>query len=195
MKSRGVSVGFLDFALNLACILLAIMVVSTIEEAKKSEGSVTPKAEFLIEMTWPDGSQNDMDLYVRAPNGEIVYFKNMRTPLMFLDVDNLGVGNTYMSENGSSKAIPARVEITTIRGIVPGRYTVNVHEYRQNVPGIEAVRVKVTKLNPYSVISDSQYSLNATGAERTFVNFTVNDAGAVTSIDASQVRLVSRKEP
>ena len=111
---------------------------------------------------------------------------------MFLDVDNVGTSNTIVDTDGSSKPIPDRTEVTTIRGIMPGVYSVNVHEYHKGEDHPEDVKVKVIKLNPYSVISESTKTFDAEGEEQTFCNFTVASDGSVSDVFLSPVKMVGQ---
>ena len=54
---------------------------------------VIVNAEFIITMSWPKDSKDDIDLYVMDPAGNIVYFRDKDNGLMHLDRDDLGDKN------------------------------------------------------------------------------------------------------
>lgn len=191
MRNRGLPGCFFDLAMGALFGLLAVVAVSTVKPSK-ADGITTPKAEFEVELTWPDNSPTDYDLYVKSPDGQIVFFKNKTTALMGLDRDNTGISsNTVEMPDGGTKVMPDRTEIITIRGIVAGTFQVNVHAYRRDT-GMppEDVRVRVIKINPYSVVFDDTKSFDAMGEEKTYVNFTVTDSGAVSEVFVSPSKMV-----
>ncbi len=123
-----VTASFFDLFSILVLVLLAIVAVSTPEESKKKDdlGKIIPKAEFLITLTWDDNSRDDVDLYVKGPDGQIAFFHNSSAGYMFLDHDNLGISNNVvMNPDGSATQLPDRTEIVTVRAIVPGDYAVH----------------------------------------------------------------------
>jgi len=59
--------------------------------AKRADIEV--KAEFLITVFWPDNLEDDVDIYVEDPAGNLVWFKSREPGLMHLDRDDLGKRN------------------------------------------------------------------------------------------------------
>lgn len=193
MRNNGVPAPFLDMAFGVLFVFLAIIIISTVDDPKKqNDPAPVPKAEFLITLTWDDGSQDDIDLYVRAPDGSIVYFRNKQTPLAFLDTDNTGLSNAVQSPDGSYVAIPSRQEVVTIRAIVPGEYVVNAHFYRKSsAPGfVNHAKMTLVKLNPYSAVTEANAVFDLQGQEQTLTNFTVDASGIVTSVFVAPVKMV-----
>ena len=87
----GTFVPFTDMLFNVV-IGLAFMVFiafSLINPTAKS-GAVELKAELLITMNWPDNDTDDMDIYVRDPAGNIVWYHGREAGLMHLDHDDRG---------------------------------------------------------------------------------------------------------
>jgi len=63
-------------------------------------GIIDPKAEFLITVSWEDGSANDIDTWVEGPQGTLVWYKQTQNGLMHLDRDDRIVNvHYYKSEN------------------------------------------------------------------------------------------------
>ncbi|MGY6251680.1 hypothetical protein ACXIUS_29845 [Bosea thiooxidans] len=177
---EGLSPSFLDMAMTVVCVLLAMMLISVFSEPKPAAGVLTPKAEFLIEMTWDDGSASDVDLYARGPDGKVVFFGSRKTEVMFLDNDNTGNGNGSVAD---------RREVVTVRAVVPGNYSFNVHAYR--LAGSVSVKLRVLKLNPYSVVSERAVTFDTQGQERTLAAMHVRADGSAEAYEA-QTRMVGK---
>ena len=196
MRARaavGIPAPFLDMAMGLIFVFLAVILISTVDEPKKAvvEAPV-PKAEFLVVLNWDDESRDDIDLYVRSPDKNVVYFSRRQTPLMFLDADNLGMNNSIDMPDGSVSAVPTRREVVTIRAIMPGESVVHAHFYKKNSPPGTPTNLvmTVTKLTPFSEVTRAQAVFDTQGQEQTLANFTVEPDGKVTSVFLAPVSLV-----
>lgn len=187
---EGLSTSFLDMAMTVAVILLTLVMILNSEAVKPTDGIIKPKAEFLIELTWTDGSPDDIDLYAKGPDGKIVFFGRRDTPLMFLDLDNTGRSNTVDMPDGSRKEIADRRETITIRATQPGEYVVNGHMYRANGTAPNNVKLTVTKINPYRVVTVVEAVMDTERQEKTLVNFTVDGNGGVSSVFLVPTRMV-----
>ena len=171
---------FFDFAMSVLFVFMALFMLSTMDTPKPSAGVLTPKAEFLVEMTWDDGSSSDVDLYAKGPDGRVVFFGSRKTEVMFLDNDNVGTGNGQVND---------RREIVTVRAVSPGTYTFNAHAYR--LAGPVSVKLRVLKLNPYSVVSETSYAFDTQGQERTLAAMNVRADGSAEPYEA-QTRMVGK---
>ncbi len=197
-KPSGLPVAFGDTVLNTALAFIALFVLAVLLIAPKkveAEGKVTPKAEFLIVLDWPSGSLSDIDLHVKGPDGKVVFFGNRETALMFLDRDQLGaVNNTVVMPDGEQKSVNDRREIITIRTVMPGEIIVNAHYYSQRSGDVAPVPVKltVTKLNPFKIITVAEAVLEEKGQEITLANFVLDEAGRVTSVYVVPTQMVGR---
>jgi hypothetical protein len=83
----------------------------------------------------------------------------------------------------------------SIRGIVPGEYTVNVNYYVKYFPNAPLVpvpvAVKVEKLNPVvEIIYADTTTLDQVGQEKTAVRFLVADDGRVTDVYHGEKSLI-----
>ncbi|PPQ34434.1 hypothetical protein CCS01_10865 [Rhodopila globiformis] len=181
----GTFVPFTDMLFNVV-IGLAFMVFiafALINPVAKT-GAIEMKAEFLITMNWPDNDLNDMDLYVEDPAGNIVWYHGREAGLMHLDHDDRGSGRERITVNGRTIQNPLNQEIVTIRGIVPGEYVVNAHEFVANSPNKIPVSIKVEKLNPTaSVVYYGTHDFDHKGQEETFVRFTLDADGKVSDVE------------
>src|SRR5437660_10812507 len=114
-------------ALQVVAFLFFLALLAMNPEAK--QGKIDTKAEFIISMTWPDNHPDDIDLYVEDPLGNIVWYHVREAGFMVLDRDDRGGVNNSVLVNGKKMTSPIREETVSIRGIVPGEYTINVHHY------------------------------------------------------------------
>ena len=115
-------------ALQVVAFLFFIALLAIAPEAK--EGKVDSKAEFIITMDWPDNHPDDLDLFVQDPAGNIAWYRHREAGFMVLERDDRGGANDFIVVNGKKISSPIREEIVTIRGIVPGEYTVNVSHFQ-----------------------------------------------------------------
>jgi len=167
--------------------VLAVLFMNPV--AKK--GIVDPKAEYLITVTWPDNNPDDIDTWVEDPNGELVWFRGRDAGLIHLDRDDRGMLNDTLDINGNIVKNPLNQEVVTIRGVVPGEYTVNVHYYASETEKPVQVTVKVDKVNPtLEVVYYDTLSLDKKGDEKTALTFRINQDGRVSDIGHIQKSLV-----
>jgi len=172
------------------CFLIALMVMNP--KALKA-GDIPSKAEYIITMSWPDLNANDLDTWVQDPKGQMVWFRAREAGLMHLDRDDRGMTNDVIVINGKEVVNPLNQEVVTLRGIMPGEYTVNVHYYdtRDGQP-VEA-NVSVLKVNPRAeVVFYGSVKLAKKGDEATAVRFTLLPDGSVTNINNLPKTLVER---
>jgi hypothetical protein len=158
----------------------------------KSDGKeISRKAEFIVTMAWPDMHPDDVDLYVQDPAGALVWYNQRSMGFMSLERDDRGQTNDFIRVNGQKMWSPIRQEIVSIRGVLPGEYTVNVSLYEHTASAPVPVSVKVEKLNPVvSVIYYDTLVLAQTDEEKTAVRFTLAEDGSVTGTSSSAKSLI-----
>ena len=175
---------FLDLLFNVLIGFVFLFIVSFLlinPIAKRADIEV--KAEFLITVFWPDNLEDDVDIYVEDPAGNLVWFKSREPGLMHLDRDDLGKRNDEVVTAAGTILFPENREIVTLRGIVPGEYVVNVHCYFKVAVDPVPVTVQIDKINPYSVVLRETVDLANKGEEITVTRFSVNSKGEVTNIN------------
>jgi hypothetical protein len=175
--------------LQVVAFLFFIALLAMNPEAK--EGKIESKAEFIITMTWPDEHPDDMDLYAEDPLGNIVWYHVREGGFMVLDRDDRGSANNTITVDGRKLTSPFRQETISIRGIVPGEYTVNVHYFLATRGGPVPVVVKVEKINPMvEVVSHANLMLSRMGEEKTAVRFKLASAGNVIDVNQREKSLI-----
>ena len=204
-RSYGSQVAFIDLLFNtlVGFVFLFVMAFILINPiAKKSNVEIV--AEYIIKITWPTDSPDDIDLWMRDPLGNFVGFKSKDVGLMSLNRDDLGTSNdTVYDPKGKPIKVFRNEEMVTIRGIVPGEYIVNVHYYNKKV-AVEQngeknyvpmpIQVQIEKINPYNVVFAREVFLDRRGHEVTVTRFTVNEDGSVTNFNTLSYGIVGRVE-
>ena len=182
---------FLDLLFNILIGFVFLFIVSFLlinPIAKRADIEV--KAEFLITVFWPDNLEDDVDIYVEDPVGNLVWFKSREPGLMHLDRDDLGKRNDEVTTAAGTILFPENREIVTLRGIIPGEYVVNVHCYFKAGAEPVPVTIQIDKINPYSVVLRETVELANKGEEITVTRFSVKGNGEVTNVNKLPKKLV-----
>jgi hypothetical protein len=186
---------FTDLLFNalLGFTLLFMIAITAINPPAKKQGDIPAKAEMIVTTTWADGLKDDVDTWVEAPDGEVVWYRNPDGGLMHLDRDDRGAENDTLLVDGVPVVNPLNQEVVTVRGLLPGDYVVNLHRYHADGTSVLPVEVNVVKVNPrLQVVYYGTVDLAAQGTERTAVRFTVGRDGSVSGINTLQKNLVER---
>ncbi|WP_415887703.1 hypothetical protein ACMXYR_10220 [Neptuniibacter sp. QD29_5] len=158
-------------------------------------GIIDPKAEFIITVSWPDGSPNDIDVWALGPKGEKVYYKRTQQGLMHLDRDDRGNANDTQVIDGKTITNPINQEVLTIRGRPPGEYVINLHYFKSENDEPVPVTVYLAEVNPVlKVISYTTETLAAENDELTALRFTLNTQGKVTNINKLQKSIIKANQ-
>jgi hypothetical protein len=201
-KNRYASwMAFVDFLFNytIAFSFLFIVAFMMIRPQSNSEAQVKAKAEFILTMTWPDEAFDDIDLWLQLPSGEKVWYNHKNAEFATLDRDDLGApGDLYRLHPSDPTdlrkgLIKLNREVITLRAIVPGRYVAAAHVYnvhdtvnefttKQKLP--YDAKLEIQKINPrVMTVANSVVSLQRVGQSSSFVAFTIDENGDVTSIE------------
>jgi hypothetical protein len=195
---------FYDMLFNMLIAFVFCFIVALLAMNPKAlkAGDVPSKAEYIITLSWPDFDPDDIDTWVEAPSGDVVWFRNRDAGLMHLDRDDRGRASNTIVVDGRTVVNPLNQEVVTIRGIVPGEYVVNAHYYQaRDADGKDLkdggfpvpVTLTVVKVNPRAeVVYYGQHTLQRRGEEVTFVRFTVQADGSVGGINTLPKKLVER---
>jgi len=186
---------FTDLLFNalLGFTLLFMIAITAINPPSKKQGDIPAKAELIVTTTWADGLKDDVDTWVEAPDGEVVWYRNPDGGLMHLDRDDRGAENDTLLVDGTPVVNPLNQEVITVRGLLPGDYVVNLHRYQTDGDSVLPVQVNVVKVNPrLEVVFYGTVDLPTKGSERTAVRFTVNRDGSVSGINTLQKNLVQQ---
>jgi len=181
----------------LAFTALFVLAFSMVNENKdRSKSNVEVKAEYIITMIWPDDMDNDIDIYVEDPLGNLCFFRRREEGLMHLDRDDLGFKNDTVETPSGKIKYPYNREIITLRGYHAGEYCINAHAFKKFDPRPCEVTVQVDKLNPVmkTMIINSA-TLTESGGEKTVLRFRLDSAGEILSSNTLQKSLTKTGRP
>lgn len=178
------STSFLDLLFNSLLAFVSFFMLSLLMiKVENNKSQIESKAEFLITLQWAEDQNDDIDLYVENPLGDLVFFRTKEIGLMHLERDDLGRANDYITlADGSWHIYKENREIVSLRGIIAGEYTINLHVYNKASQNPTVVNVKVEKINPYSIIAVKDITLTQAREEQTAFRIKLNAEGNVTKI-------------
>ena len=191
-KRRGYTDPFTDLVFNtLLGITFLLIITMLFINPENKEGKINPKAEYIITVSWPDWSPDDIDTWVESPRGDVIWFRNPEGGLMNLDRDDRGMLNDYIMIGGQKKANPLNQEIVTIRGVIAGEYVINVHYYHSEDGKAVPVQVKVERVNPVlEVVYYGEVTLEKQGEEHTMIRIRIAPDGSVVATNSIPKKLV-----
>lgn len=190
---------FLDMVFNLVLAFAFLFLVSWLmvrPPAPPTTPNIQLKAEFIIQLSWPDGSLDDVDMWLQLPDGRKVMYLAKDKGIAVLDRDDLGgFQDLTKSPDGEVKWIKLNRELITIRAIEPGRYIVALHVFsaKTEYEGVKSetvlpfeATVEMTKLNPQAaLITREQIQLTRNNDRITAFAFTIDDKGDVINVEKS----------
>ena len=153
-------------------------------------GNVNLKAENIITIEWKESLPDDVDIWVKDPNGEIVSYLKKDAGWLHLDRDDRGVINDKVSINGEEYTYPINREVVTLRGIIPGEYIVNLYLYDNKSNNPVDVKLIIEKVNPsLKLVYFNNITLMQNDSEMTIARFNLNSSGDFRSLTAQNTIL------
>tara|TARA_B100000085_G_scaffold202677_1_gene186260 strand:- start:220 stop:828 length:609 start_codon:yes stop_codon:yes gene_type:complete len=153
-------------------------------------GNVNLKAEYIITIEWKESLPDDVDIWVKDPNGEIVSYLKKDAGWLHLDRDDRGVINDKVSINGEEYTYPINREVVTLRGIIPGEYIVNLYMYDNKSNNPVDVKLIIEKVNPsLKLVYFNNITLMQNDSEMTIARFNLNSSGDFRSLTAQNTVL------
>ena len=146
-------------------------------------GNINMKAEYIITVDWNNNLPDDIDLWVKDPNGEIVSYLKKDAGWLHLDRDDQGIINDKVIIDGKDVVYPVNREVVTLRGIIPGIYTVNLYMYDNK--SLKPVNAKITieKVNPtLKLVFFDNVLMETKDVELTVLKFRLDSSGNFSSI-------------
>jgi len=178
---------WLDLYATMLGVITYLFIVAVVQVHPAAKPGVALKAEYLVQLTWPSGARDDLDLHLLMPDDRQLNFREHEVGWCVLDHDDIGTNGVYVDfATGQTRALEHR-EVATVRALVPGRYVANVHVYRR-AEGTDSAtlqlpypaRVTLTRLNPrVEELAAVDVPLERTGEQKTAFAFTVAEDGAV----------------
>lgn len=186
---------FYDMLFNMLIAFVFCFIVALLAMNPKAlkAGDIPSKAEYIVNVSWPDMNPDDIDTWVQDPAGNLVWFRAREAGLMHLDRDDRGMQGDVIIVDGKQIANPLNQEVITIRGIEPGEFVVNVHYFESKDDKPVEVTVSIIKVNPRAeVVFYGNVTLARKGDEATVARFTVLPDGAVSNINTLPKSLVQK---
>ena len=190
MRTRwhGEVIAFIDCLLALTVILLALTVLVQPMKKADAESAAQPPGAMTVELRWPRGSDDDVDLWVAPPGGTPVGYSNKTAPGMALLRDDLGPTADPDSLND---------EITQANFLRSGEYVINAHLYRARTPPPVAVElwVRVRRDDRYVELLHLHRTLAAEGEEATLTRFSLDEKGQLIAGSVNDLPMALRSAP
>jgi len=202
------NISFIDILMNIIIAFVIMFIMAFLQINEKSKNQVESKAEVLIIMTWPDYANDDIDLWFKLPGDKVVSFSTKDVAYSHLERDDRGIiGDLIYLPNGKREFIRLNKEVITLRALVPGTYTVNVHFYsiatgtnfdQEGVKVVEPpynARITLSRINPvYQEVVVTDVVIKTVGDEKTAFSFTITDDLEITNINHNQIQFVTNKK-
>ncbi|MDH3659388.1 MAG: hypothetical protein OEU92_05045 [Alphaproteobacteria bacterium] len=154
-----------------AMVVLLLPHLNPVGEAEKENTS--PPGNVIVELSWPEEIDADIDLWVEAPGDRPVGYSNKGGAIFNLLRDDLGKRSDVTGMN---------YEVSYSRGIPDGEYTVNVHLYRNKtktspIPVTVVTSIKKTPSSTTRQLLASKIELVREGQEITVYRFKLESEG------------------
>jgi hypothetical protein len=188
VRNQNFLLSYIDLLMNLSISFAAIFMLSVmlINRPVKAQHAVDERARILIVMTWDQQSADDLDLWVKTPGGEKVGYTHPNGLIANLQRDDMGPINDYIElPDGRRQYRRFNQEITSIRSMADGHYTVNVEFFRRH-PDPESGRrsqgpvkctVELIQVDPsYKQLEQRAVTLAEAGDEETAFSFDITNA-------------------
>src|SRR4051812_45725738 len=100
-RPDGTEIALANFALTFAKALLVFCVaLFLLIDPKPSNDGVKPKAEYLISVDWMGKDNDDVDTWVRTPDGSRVSYTAREANVVYLERDDLGNNCSATTNDG-----------------------------------------------------------------------------------------------
>ena len=173
----------------LSCLLLVFVIHSLVERPRPTPPRIETEGVYAIASEWPRGLDDDVDLYIQDPDGNVCYFGAQSIGLMHLEHDDLGSLGDVQGET----ELLRNHERTILRGVLAGEYIVGVHLYRRGSRSPARIPVTISLYRLRGVdrrLLLAHVSLEEDGDEATAFRFTLDSRGEFAGHSLLPKRLV-----
>lgn len=168
------------FNIMLGFVVLFFIAFLLINPPTKAD-EVPLKAEWMVIVQWPGEKADDVDIWIKSPNGDLVGYRNKETALLHLDRDDLGIVSDTIIVAGKATINAINREVVTIRGIVPGDYYISLHMYSKSGDEPVPVTVSVIDVNPYVEVYNITVVMDTKGQQSVLPGFVIDSEGNLES--------------
>lgn len=193
MRKYSSNLAFVDLLFNLlvgftSLFVIAFLLINPISKT----GVIDPPVKFMVELSWADDSTTDMDLYVKGPDNNTVYYANKVNGYISLKRDDLGSRSDVFVINGEPTTIHRNYEVSTMTALPDGDYIINVHWFGgvKGQAGPEKVSLRVTSIQPFGIVYENDIFVTYR-TETTALVFSVREGKVVNTRTDVQVKLRS----
>ena len=198
---------FIDLLINVLTGIVFLFMITTllIQNKAKEDPGVKKDAQYIIQLTWPNELNCDVDIWVKDPLKRIVSYQVKDVGVMHIERDDQGWTNdNVVIRNGKQTQQLENSETWVLRGKLAGKFTVNLHLYsctigdtklQLNSPAQVPVKVDLIQINPtLKTVLENTYTLERVWQEMTIFNFVLDENNQIVDITKDQVDLVREKE-
>lgn len=190
--------GYVDICLNLlmnfiVLFAFALLLIRLQESLVNTKAKIDSQAKLVIHLSWPDDSDDDVDLWARSTKPDtVVGFKSKDALNMLLDNDNLGYASHAVAKsNGRYETTFGNHEHIMIKDCTETHITVNLHYYHSKRYQPVTGTVELLALQPsFNKLHASTVLLERSGVERTALQFDLHEDCSVTNITTAQAPFV-----
>ena len=170
------------FLLLSGVTILWVLSFLLINPVAKQADIITP-AQIMITMDWGKDSEDDIDLWLRTPNGNIIYFGNKDSGGANLERDDLGIASDCIQKSDFTKTcIYVNREVIMLRGLQQGEYQLKFVVYSNRPDGIGSpATIEIIDLNPYKVEFSKDFNYSVPKSSISIIRFTVDADGNIES--------------
>ncbi len=166
--------------------ILWVLSFLLINPVAKQNDIETP-AEFLLTLEWAEESDDDLDLWLRTPNGVVISFMNKDAGGANLERDDLGKRNDCtrlydaVAKTVAEDCVKVNREVITLRGLVPGEYQLKFVVYT-TMGGVDGnpVTAEIIDVNPYKIKFKKTFTYSKRGQHISIIRFTLDEDGNLT---------------
>tara|TARA_R110002110_G_scaffold133494_8_gene315877 strand:+ start:1002 stop:1601 length:600 start_codon:yes stop_codon:yes gene_type:complete len=193
MRKYSSNLAFVDLLFNLlvgftSLFVIAFLMINPIAKT----GEVTPPIRMFVEVEWDSSLNIDIDLFVRGPDGSIVFFGRKDGGYMTLERDDLGWQSDIYHINGEARLVRRNYEIINFADLPEGEYVIAVFYFTSRGDPVE-VTARIRTISPHRVVYEGTTVDLTPRQERTVVSFTVDKDGKVEDLNTElQIPITGR---
>jgi hypothetical protein len=147
-KSNG---SMLDLFLLLAMSFAVLFVIAfiLIKPVDPKQKDVDLEEHLMIKLEWDDEKDNDLDLWIRTPTGEIVSYQHKDNGHVVLERDDLGTTSDWVYVNGELQVVKSNLEVARVKRLSDGTYYISVHYFSPHQCLQEECALQTFKITVY----------------------------------------------
>lgn len=161
--------------------VLSFILINPISKTQDVESH----AKYLLTMDWADESKDDIDMWLRNPDGTIIYYGRKDHGGATLERDDLGISSDCVmdTETGEPRCVELNREVIAISNPQVGEYQLQFrvynkfHQYADGNP----VRMELIEVNPYKILFSKKYTYERVKQRVSVIRFTIGSDGKIES--------------